>query len=75
VGTDYIVFRVVSHTPPDEATFAQQQEQIREQLVNQKRSLAFEIYRQNLKQELQSSGELKINDSALKQFLSGYERS
>jgi peptidyl-prolyl cis-trans isomerase D len=75
VGTDYIVFRVVSHTPPDEASFAQQQEQIREQLLNQKRSLAFEIYRQNLKQELQRSGELKINDSALKQFLSGYERS
>ena len=75
VGTDYIVFRVVSHTPPDEGSFAQQQEQIREQLLNQKRSLAFEIYRQNLKQELQRSGELKINDSALKQFLSGYERS
>ena len=75
VGTDYIVFKVVSQTPPDQASFAQQQEQIREQLLNQKRSLAFEIYRQNLKQELQRSGKLKINDSALKQFLSGYERS
>jgi len=75
VGTDYIVFRVESQTPPDEASFARQQEQIREQLLNQKRSLAFEIYRQNLRQELQRSGELKINDSALKQFLSGYERS
>jgi len=75
IGTSYIVLRVVSHTPPDEASFAQQQDQIREQLSNQKRSLAFEIYRQNLKQQLQRSGELKINDSALKQFLSGYERS
>jgi len=75
VGTDYIVFKVVSQTPADEASFAQQQEQIREQLLTQKRSLAFEIYRQNLKQELQRSGKLKINDSALKQFLSGYERS
>jgi len=75
VGTDTIVFRVVSHTPADEASFAQQQEEIRDKLLNQKRSLAFEIYRQNLKQELQRSGELKINDSALKQFLSGYERS
>jgi peptidyl-prolyl cis-trans isomerase D len=75
VGTDYIVFKVVSQTPPDQASFAQQQEQIREQLLNQKRSLAFEIYRQNLKQELQRSGKLKINDSALKQFLSGYQRS
>lgn len=75
VGTNYIVLRVLSHTPPDEASFAQQQDQIREQLLNQKRSLAFEIYRQNLKQQLERSGELKINDSALKQFLSGYERS
>lgn len=74
-GTNNIVLRVASHTPPDEASFAQQQNQIREQLLSQKRSLAFEIYRQNLKQQLQRSGQLKINDSALKQFLSGYERS
>jgi peptidyl-prolyl cis-trans isomerase D len=75
VGTSSIVLRVVSHTPPDEPGFAQQQDQIRDQLVDQKRSLAFEIYRQNLKQQLQRSGALKINDSALKQFLSSYERS
>lgn len=74
-GTNNLVLRVASHTPPDEASFAQQQNQIREQLLSQKRSLAFEIYRQNLKQQLQRSGQLKINDSALKQFLSGYERS
>ncbi len=74
-GTNNIVLRVVSHTPPDEASFAQQQDQIREQLLSQKHSLAFEIYRQNLKQQLLRSGELKINDSAIKQFLSGYERS
>ncbi len=75
VGSTSIVFRVVSHTPPDESSFAQQQDQIREQLLSQKRSLAFELYRQNLKQQLLRSGELKINDAGMKQFLASYERT
>lgn len=68
-----VVFRVVSHTPADETQFASQQAQIAEELLERKRMVAFEIYQQNLKQQMMRSGELKMNDAALKQFLSQYQ--
>ncbi len=70
-GND-VVLHVVSHTPPDQSKFASQEGQIREQLLAQKRSLAFEIYRQNLKQQMIRSGKLKINEAAMKTFLASY---
>jgi len=70
-GND-VVIHVVSRTPPDESEFAAQKDQIREELLTQKRSLAYEIYRQNLKQQLLRSGELKLNDAAMKTFLASY---
>jgi peptidyl-prolyl cis-trans isomerase D len=70
-GND-VVIQVVSHTPPDESQFAAQQQQIREQLLSQKRSLVFELYTQNLKQQLMRDGKLKINEAGLKTFLASY---
>jgi peptidyl-prolyl cis-trans isomerase D len=70
-GND-VVIHVLSHTPPDEAGFAAQADQIREQLLAQKRALAYEIFRQNLKQQLIKSGKLKMNEAALKTFLASY---
>jgi hypothetical protein len=35
--------------------------------------LAFELYRQNLKLQLVRSGELKLNATALQQFIALYE--
>jgi hypothetical protein len=74
LGTNSVVFRVISHTPADEAELAGQQDRIVEELLERKRNLAFEIYRWNLKQELTRSGRLKMNDAAMKQFLAGYQR-
>lgn len=74
-GSNNVVFRVASRTPADEAGFAAAQNQLREQLLDQKRNLAFEIYRQSLKQELLRSGALKMNADAMKAFLAGYQRS
>ena len=45
VGTNQVLFKVVSHTPANEADFAAQRDQIREELLDQKRDLQFEIYR------------------------------
>ena len=73
VEGDDVVLQVVSHTPPDESLFASQQEQIREQLLSEKRNLVFELYTQNLKQQLMRSGKLKINSAGLKTFLASYE--
>jgi peptidyl-prolyl cis-trans isomerase D len=71
-GND-VVIHVLSHTPPDESNFASQEGEIREQLLTQKRSLAYEIYRQNLKKELIASGKLKMNEQGMKTFLASYE--
>lgn len=72
-GND-VMIHVVSHTPADEQTFASQQEQIREELLAQKQNVVFEIYRQNLKQQLLRSGKLKLNESGLKTFIASYQR-
>jgi peptidyl-prolyl cis-trans isomerase D len=68
-----VVFRVVSHTPANDADFAQQRDRISEELLDRRRSLAFELYRQNLKLRLIQSGELKMNAGALKQFIALYQ--
>jgi peptidyl-prolyl cis-trans isomerase D len=73
LGANSVVFRVVSHTPANEADFPAQRDQIHEELLDQKRNLAFEIYRQNLRQQLLRTGELKMNDAAMKQFLASYQ--
>jgi peptidyl-prolyl cis-trans isomerase D len=75
VGSTYVVFQVVSHTLANEADFASQKETLSTQLLQQKRDLAFEIYQANLKDQLLRSGKLKINKSALKSFLAGYQQT
>ena len=67
VGGNQAIFVVTSRAPADEASFAAQKDQITEELLQQQRQLAYELYRQDLKQQLLKSGELKINDSTLKQ--------
>lgn len=75
IGSTYVVFQVVSHTPANEADFAAQQQSLSTQLLQQKRDLAFEIYEDSLKNRLMRTGKLKINQSALKSFLAGYQQS
>ncbi|MGH9351563.1 MAG: peptidylprolyl isomerase [Terriglobia bacterium] len=75
IGSTYVVFQVVSHTPANEADFASQKTTLAEQVLQQKRDLAFEIYQDNLKQQMVRSGKLKFNPSAMKTFISGYQTS
>jgi peptidyl-prolyl cis-trans isomerase D len=75
VGGNRIVFRVASRIPAVEADLPTQQEQIAEEVVERKRSLAWELYQQNLKGQLKASGVLKMNEAALKSFLATYQRS
>jgi peptidyl-prolyl cis-trans isomerase D len=75
VNGNQIVFRVASRTPANEADFAAQKDQLAEQLLQQKRQLAFELYREDLKERFLKSGELKMNEGTLKQFLASYQRS
>jgi peptidyl-prolyl cis-trans isomerase D len=73
-GGNYVVFKVVSHTPANEADFATQQGSIAEELLDRKRNMAFEIYQHNLKQQLIASGKLKMNEAGMKQFLQTFQR-
>jgi len=75
VGGNHIVFQVISRSPADESTFASQQDQIRQQLLDQKRALAWEIYRKSLKQQLAREGKLKMNPDALKQLVASYQQN
>ena len=75
VGATYVVFKVLSQTPADEADFTAQKDQIADQLLQQKRDLTFQIYQDNLKQLLLRSGKLKINNSAFKNFVAGYTQN
>jgi peptidyl-prolyl cis-trans isomerase D len=70
-----VVFRLISRASPNEADFAAQRDSIVEQLVQKKRSLAFELYRENLKEQMARSGDLKMNEAAMKQFLAAYQGS
>jgi parvulin-like peptidyl-prolyl isomerase len=72
-GTNQVLFKVVSHTPANEADFAAQRDQISEELLDQKRDLQFEIYRENLKDQFIRSGKLKMNEAGMKQFLASYQ--
>jgi peptidyl-prolyl cis-trans isomerase D len=74
LGGNSLVFRVVSHTAANEADFPEQRDRIAEELLDQKRSLTFELYRRNLKQQLLRSGNLKINAEALKAFIALYQK-
>ena len=75
VGGNRIVFRVASRIPAVEADLPAQQEQIAEEVVERKRSLAWELYQQNLKGQLKDSGVLKMNEAGMKSFLATYQRS
>jgi len=73
IGANQVLFKVVARTPANEADFPAQRDQIREELLDQKRDLQFEIYRQNLKDQYIRSGQLKINEAGMKQFLASYQ--
>jgi len=72
-GSNQALFKVVSHTAANDADFPAQRDQIREELLDQKRDLQFEIYRQNLKDQFIRSGKLKFNSAGLAQFLASYQ--
>ncbi len=73
LGEKSVVFRVVSHISASDAALAGQQDKLREELLVRKRTLAFEIYRENLKQTLIRDKELRLNESGMKQFLKSYQ--
>ena len=75
VGNNHVVFHVLARITADESALVAQQDQVAEEFLELKRTLAWELYQQDLRDRLKASGELKMNEAAMKTFLAGYQRT
>ena len=69
-----VVFEVVKRQEADESGLDEQREPLREELAARKRSLAYELHRQSLFQQLQIAGQLVRYPQAMATFLSSYQQ-
>lgn len=65
-GANGAVLQVTDRQEPSQADFAQKQEQIRDQLLQQKQNELFSLFVTNLRQQMEKSGKIKINQEELK---------
>jgi peptidyl-prolyl cis-trans isomerase D len=75
LGTNRVVFRILSRDLPDESALAAQKQVLAEELLSRKRTMAWEIYRQSLKQQMMAAGKLRLNERGMQQFLASYQRT
>jgi peptidyl-prolyl cis-trans isomerase D len=68
IGQNWVVFQLVSKTPADPADFEKQKKTITDTLLQQKRSLAFEVFRTALEERLKAEGKLKLMPDKLRGF-------
>jgi peptidyl-prolyl cis-trans isomerase D len=68
VGPNWVVYRVAEHNPVSQDDFAKQESKIEEQVLQQKRQVAYDLFLSALKTRLQQAGKLKINQDNLKRL-------
>jgi peptidyl-prolyl cis-trans isomerase D len=68
LGTNWLVYRVESKVVPNPADFEKQKKDLAEQVLNDKRGLAYEAFRTSLEQRLKQEGKLKLMPERLKGF-------
>jgi peptidyl-prolyl cis-trans isomerase D len=68
IGLNWLVYRVESKTEPIPADFEKQKKDLADQVLNDKRSLAYEAFRTALEQRLKQEGKLKLMPEKLKSF-------
>lgn len=68
LGPNLFVYRVADKTEPNPADFEKQQKEIADQVLQNKRSVAFEAFRTALEARLKQEGKLKIMPQNLKGF-------
>jgi peptidyl-prolyl cis-trans isomerase D len=71
VGANWLVYRVVEKQEPNPDDFAKQAKQLQDQVLEQKRTQAFEAFRAGLEARLKQEGKLKLNPAALKTNFGG----
>jgi hypothetical protein len=68
VAANWVVYRVAQHDPVNEDDFAKQKSKIQDQVLQQKRQTAYELFRTSLKTRLQQEGKLRVNQENLKRL-------
>ncbi len=68
IGTNWLVYRVESKIEPNPADFEKQKKDLSDQVLNDKRGLAYEAFRSGLEQRLKQEGKLKLMPEKLRGF-------
>lgn len=68
VGTNWLVYRVTEKTPANFADFEKQKKEITEQVLQAKRSLAYDTFRTALEQRLKKEGKVQLMPEKMKGF-------
>jgi len=68
IGTNWLVYRIAAKTEANPAEFDKQKRELTEQVLNEKRGLAYEAFRSSLEERLKQEGKLKLMTEKLKGF-------
>jgi parvulin-like peptidyl-prolyl isomerase len=68
LGRNWLVYRVAEKVEPNPADFETQKKQLTEEVLQAKRSLAFDAFRTALGERLKQEGKLKLMPEKLKSF-------
>ena len=68
LGANWLVYRVVEHDQAKQEDLEKQRKDLEEQVLQSKRALAYEAFRQALEDRLMKEGKVKRNPAAMKAF-------
>jgi peptidyl-prolyl cis-trans isomerase D len=68
IGMNWLVYRIEAKTEANSADFEKQKKDLTEQVLNEKRGLAYEAFRTALEERLKQEGKLKLMPEKLKGF-------
>ncbi|HEV2690801.1 MAG TPA: peptidyl-prolyl cis-trans isomerase, partial [Bryobacteraceae bacterium] len=70
-GTNGVVLTVLEKQEPTEQDFAAKKDQIRDSLLHNKQQDLFGMFLANLRQQMEKSGKIKINEQEMKNLTKG----
>jgi parvulin-like peptidyl-prolyl isomerase len=68
LGLNWLVYRVEAKTEANAADFERQKKDFTDQVLNEKRGLAYEAFRSSLEERLKQEGKVKLMPEKLKSF-------
>lgn len=68
IGTNWLVYRVADKVEPNPDDFEKQKKDLTDQVLNDKRSLAFQAFRTSLEDRLKKEGKLTVYQDKMKTF-------